>query len=132
MCVLKYPACVPFLLLCVSFDVLHKQTHTHPQIQKKANEKKHVHLCDMLNSMKRNEHIFDRIGTFLFVHFSVRYSRDEILKNLRRMLPDVRIFVVFSFFLFPSLYLSLSLSLHTHTHTHTHTNRVFGDVLFLR
>ena len=105
MCVLKYPACVPFLLLCVSFDVLHKQTHTHPQIQKKANEKKHVHLCDMLNSMKRNEHIFDRIGTFLFVHFSVRYSRDEILKNLRRMLPDVRIFVVLSLSLSLSLYI---------------------------
>ena len=71
--------------------------------------KRNMHLCDMLDVMKRNEHIFDRIGTFLFVHFSVRYSRDEIVKNLRTYVARCR-FVEFSSV--------VSLSLETHTHTH--------------
>ena len=60
-------------LFCVCVCVCPLMFNTNKQTQKKANEKKHVHLCDMLDVMKRNEHIFDRIGTFLFVHFSVRY-----------------------------------------------------------
>ena len=45
----------------------------------------------MLECMKRKETLFNRIGAFLLVHFSARYSSDEILMHLKKMLPEVSI-----------------------------------------